>query len=209
MAGRRPQDRHHAADAHQRRAGSGRAGKRDGASSRRWHTDRSRTECAVDAPPERCPGLPQTRRRRPPHLNHRRLDADGDAAARHAHERAPGDHAGHETTAPTSTSLPTSTATSAPTATRTRTPSPTAGPSPTPLRPTPQSGRKIGTVAQIDGYTWTIKEVDTLLRVLVDASTEWVNNPKLGDRVEVTFVIKDGVILATRIEKIGWTRCHA
>ena len=108
-----------------------------------------------------------------------------------------------ETRAPTSTPLPTSTATSAPTATRTRTPSPTAGPSPTPLRPTPQSGRKIGSVAQIDGYTWHIKEVDTLLRVLVDASTQWVNNPQLGDRVDATFVIKDGVILATRIEKIG------
>ncbi len=108
-----------------------------------------------------------------------------------------------ETGAPTSTPLPTSTTTLAPTATRTRTPTPTAGPSPTPLRLTPQSGRKIGSVVQIDGYTWHIKDVDTLLRVLVDASTQWVNNPQLGDRVDATFLIKDGVILATRIEKIG------
>ena len=108
-----------------------------------------------------------------------------------------------ETTAPTGTPLPTSTPTSVPTATRTRTPSPTPGPSSTPLRQTPQSGRKIGSVAQIDGYTWTIKEVDTVLRVLVDASTQWVNNPQHGDRVDVTFVIKDGIILATRIERTG------
>ncbi len=106
-----------------------------------------------------------------------------------------------ETLAPTGTPLPTSTATSAPTATRTRTPTPAPGPSSTPLRPTPEIGRKLGTVAQIDGYLWTIKEVDTILRVLVGANTEWVNNPKLGDRVEAIFVIKDGVILATKIEK--------
>jgi hypothetical protein len=108
-----------------------------------------------------------------------------------------------ETTAPTGTPIPTSTATPAPTATRTRTPSPTSGPSPTPLRLTPQSGRKLGSVAQIDGYVWTIKEADTILKVLVDASTEWVNSPELGDRIEATFVIKDGIILATRIERIG------
>ena len=80
---------------------------------------------------------------------------------------------------------------------------PPLGPSPTPLRLTPQSGRKLGSVTQIDGYVWTIKEVDTVLQVLVDASTEWVNNPKLGDRIEATFVIKDGINLATRIERTG------
>ena len=108
-----------------------------------------------------------------------------------------------QTSAPTSTSLPTSTATSAPTATRTRTPSPTAGPSPTPLRPTPQSGRKIGTVTYIEGRRWTIKEVETILQVMADDKTEWVKSPKLGDRVEVAFIILDGVHVATRIEKVG------
>ena len=108
-----------------------------------------------------------------------------------------------ETSAPTGTPIPTSTATSVPTATRTRTPSPTPGPSSTPLRPTPESGRKFGTVTQIDGYLWTIKGGDMVLRVLVGASTEWMNNPKLGDRVEATVVSKDGINLTTKIEKTG------
>ena len=108
-----------------------------------------------------------------------------------------------ETTAPTGTPIPTSTATTAPTATRTRTPSPTAGPTPTPLRSTPESSRKFGTVTQIDDYVWTIKEVDTILRVLVGASTEWVNNPKLGDRVEATFISRNDIKLATKIERVG------
>jgi hypothetical protein len=108
-----------------------------------------------------------------------------------------------QTIAPTSTPIPTSSPTSTPTATRTRTPVPTVRPSPIPLRPTPESLRKFGTVAQIDGYVWTIKEVDTVLRVVVNASTEWVNKSQLGDRVDVTFVIKDGINLATRIERTG------
>jgi len=108
-----------------------------------------------------------------------------------------------ETPAPTGTPIPTSTVTPAPTATRTRTPSPSPGPSLTPLRSTPESGRKFGTVTQIDDYVWTIKEVDTILRVLVGASTEWVNNPKLGDRVEATFVSRNDIKLATKIERIG------
>jgi hypothetical protein len=108
-----------------------------------------------------------------------------------------------ETTAPTNTSIPTSTATSTPTATSTRTPSPTVRPSPIPPRPTPVSLRKFGTVTQIDGYVWTIKEVDTALEVVVDAGTEWVNKSQLGDRVDVTYLIKDGINLATRIEKTG------
>jgi hypothetical protein len=108
-----------------------------------------------------------------------------------------------QSSAPTSTSLPTSTPTSAPTATRTRTPSPTAGPSPTPLRSTPQLNRKIGTVTYIEGRRWTIKEVETILQVLADDKTEWVKSPQLGDRVEVAFIILDGVHVATRIEKVG------
>jgi hypothetical protein len=108
------------------------------------------------------------------------------------------------TAVPTPTPLPTGTATRTPTATRTRAPSPTAGPSPTPLRPTPPISRKFGTVTQIDGYLWTIREVDTPpLQVLVDASTEWVNNPQLGDRVEVVFAARGGALVATRIVRTG------
>jgi Domain of unknown function (DUF5667)/Domain of unknown function (DUF5666) len=108
-----------------------------------------------------------------------------------------------DTPQPTSTPTPDYTPTSTRTPTRPPTATLTANPSPIPTRPTPQSARKSGTVVQIDGYVWTIQDVDTVIRVLVDASTEWVSHPQLGDRVEATFVIRDGANVATRIEKTG------
>jgi hypothetical protein len=71
------------------------------------------------------------------------------------------------------------------------------------LRLTPEPHRIFGTVTQIDGFVWTIKDVDTVFQVLVGASTEWVNNPKLSDRVEATFVSQDGLNVAIRIVRTG------
>ncbi|MCX7670433.1 MAG: DUF5666 domain-containing protein, partial [Anaerolineae bacterium] len=95
----------------------------------------------------------------------------------------------------------TATASPTPTVTPTRPPSvtPTSGPSPTPPRPQAQTGQFLGTLVGRQDATWIIQDADVVRRVVVTAATVLVGDPQIGDALEVGWVLKDNVYVATRI----------
>lgn len=112
------------------------------------------------------------------------------------------------TVAPAATSVPTPTPTRtalpSPTATMTRAPkpTPTVGPSPTLEKIT--TGYAEGTVASFDNNVWRIQNAEQDVWVRVDANTQYVNSPRIGDWVRADFLeLADKSLLATMITAIG------
>jgi len=98
---------------------------------------------------------------------------------------------------PTSTYTPTPQVASASTPTSTPTPTPTS----TPTRaPTPFEVEFVGLVEQADAQTWTIGGVV----VEVNAATEFVDNPAIGQQARVRALdVGGGRLIGLRIERLG------
>lgn len=97
------------------------------------------------------------------------------------------------------TPAPTTTPTGTRTPTRTPSATPTAGPTLTPPRPAAQTGQYLGILVGRQDATWIIQDADVVRRVVATADTVLVGDPQIGDSVQVIWVLKGDVYVATRI----------